>query len=61
MIGMSLTRPGGEAVRLGHERGLLLNVTQESVLRFVPPLTVSTGEIDEMLGILDGILQELAA
>jgi acetylornithine aminotransferase len=59
MIGMGLAIAGGDIVKKGHERGVLLNVTHDTVLRFVPPLTVSRAEIDEMIGILDGILNEI--
>jgi acetylornithine aminotransferase len=59
MIGMGLAIAGGDIVKKGHERGVLLNVTHDTVLRFVPPLTVSKAEIDEMIGILDGILAEV--
>jgi acetylornithine/N-succinyldiaminopimelate aminotransferase len=55
MIGMVLSIPGGEIVRKGHERGVLLNVTHDTVLRFVPPLTVTKQEINAMIAILDGI------
>jgi acetylornithine/N-succinyldiaminopimelate aminotransferase len=58
MIGMSLTIPGAEIVKKGHERGLLLNVTHDTVLRFVPPLVVTKAEVNEMIGILAGILDE---
>jgi acetylornithine/N-succinyldiaminopimelate aminotransferase len=58
MIGMSLTIPGAEIVKKGHERGLLLNVTHETVLRFVPPLVVTKAEVNEMIGILAGIFDE---
>jgi acetylornithine aminotransferase len=58
MIGMSLTIPGAEIVRKGHERGVLLNVTHETVLRFVPPLVVTKAEVNEMIGILAGIFDE---
>jgi acetylornithine aminotransferase len=59
MIGMGLDIPAGDIVKKGHERGVLLNVTHDTVLRFVPPLVVSRAEIDEMIGILDGILAEI--
>jgi len=59
MIGMGLAVPGGDIVKRGHELGLLLNVTHDTVLRFVPPLTVSKAEVDEMIGILSGILAEM--
>lgn len=55
MIGMSLSIPGAEIVNKGHERGLLLNVTHDTVLRFVPPLVVSKQEVNRMIEILDGI------
>jgi acetylornithine/N-succinyldiaminopimelate aminotransferase len=55
MIGMALDIPGGEIVKEGLKRGLLLNVTHDTVLRFVPPLVVTKQEIDTMIGILDGI------
>ncbi len=59
MIGLSLTIPGADIVKKGHERGVLLNVTHDTVLRFVPPLTVSKQEIDKMITILDGIFAEV--
>ncbi len=61
MIGMNLSIPGGDIVKKGHERGVLLNVTHDTVLRFVPALTVSKQEVDEMLEILDGIFAEIGA
>ncbi len=59
MIGMGLAIPGGDIVKQGHERGVLLNCTHDTVLRFVPPLTVSEAQIDEMITILDGIFAEI--
>jgi acetylornithine aminotransferase len=56
MIGMELGIPAGDIVNKGLERGLLLNVAQEKVLRFVPPLVVTKAEVDEMICILTGIL-----
>ena len=61
MIGMGLAIPGGDIVKKGHEKGLLLNVTHDTVLRFVPPLTVSKQEVNRMIEILDGIFKEIAA
>jgi acetylornithine/N-succinyldiaminopimelate aminotransferase len=59
MIGMELSVPAGEIVARALAQGLLLNVAQDTVLRFVPPLIVTSVEIDEMLHILEGILAEL--
>ena len=59
MIGMGLHIPGGDIVKAGHGKGLLLNVTHDTVLRFVPPLTVTKAEVNEMIAILDGIFAEV--
>ena len=59
MIGMELSVPAGDIVKKGLERGLLLNVAQDRVLRFVPPLIVTKQEVDRMIGILAGILGEM--
>jgi len=61
MIGMALDIPAGDIVKKGHERGVLLNVTHDTVLRFVPPLTVTKQEINQMIAILDGIFAEVEA
>jgi acetylornithine aminotransferase len=59
MIGMALTIPAGDIVKMGHARGVLLNVTHDSVLRFVPPLVVTKQEINTMIAILDAIFAEV--
>ncbi len=61
MIGMSLTIPGADIVKKGHERGVLLNVVHDTVLRFVPPLIVTKQEVRQMITILDGIFAEIEA
>ena len=59
MIGMELSIPAGEIVKKALGQGLLLNAAQDRVLRFVPPLIVGKKEVDEMIGILTGILADL--
>ncbi|HWI41843.1 MAG TPA: aminotransferase class III-fold pyridoxal phosphate-dependent enzyme, partial [Verrucomicrobiae bacterium] len=59
MIGMTLSIPGGDIVKKGLEHGLLLNVTHDTVLRFVPPLVVTKHEINTMIQRLDGIFSEI--
>ncbi len=56
---MELNIEGGDIVSKALERGLLINCTVGTVLRFLPPLTVSKEEIDEAMEILDGILKEV--
>jgi len=59
MIGMSLGIPGADIVKKGHQQGLLLNVTHDTVLRFVPPLIVTKQEVNRMIEILDSIFKEI--
>jgi acetylornithine/N-succinyldiaminopimelate aminotransferase len=53
---MDLTGPGTPVVETCMSEGLLINCTAETVLRFLPPLIVTTEEVDEMLEILDRAL-----
>jgi acetylornithine aminotransferase len=56
---MELSIPGADIVKEALAQGLLLNVAQERVLRFVPPLIVAKKEIDDMVAILTGILEKM--
>lgn len=58
MVGMELSVPAGDIVLKGLERGVLLNVAQDRVLRFVP-LVVTKQEVNDMIAVLDGILEEM--
>jgi predicted acetylornithine/succinylornithine family transaminase len=42
------------------DRGLLVNRLKPDALRFMPPLIIGTGEVDEALGILDKALASVA-
>lgn len=58
MIGMELNRPGQRVVERCLEEGFIINCTHDTVLRFVPPLIVTEGEIDRLIQVLDAILSE---
>lgn len=58
MIGVQLTSPGAEIVDKCLEKGLRINCTNESVLRFMPPMIVTKREIDQAIDILDSVLTE---
>ena len=47
---------GGKLVDAARDAGLLLNSPRPASLRFMPALTTSAGEIEEMLGTLDRLL-----
>jgi len=56
MVGAELTVPGEPVVRACLENGLLVNCTHETVIRFLPALTVTQAELDEGVRILAAAL-----
>ena len=52
MIGVELNGPGKKIVEACYEKGLLINCTQEKVLRIFPPYIVKKKEIDRALSVL---------
>ncbi len=58
MLGLELDRPGAGVVREAARRGLLINCTQERVLRMYPALNVSRREIDRAVELLAASLRE---
>jgi acetylornithine/N-succinyldiaminopimelate aminotransferase len=60
MIGIQLTRPGSEIASECLRRGLYINCTHETVLRFMPAMNVPTALIDEAIEILRGVLVDHA-
>ncbi len=61
MRGLQLTVDAAPVVEGALARGLLVNRTAESVVRLLPPYTVSTGDIDEAVATLDAVLAGLPA
>jgi acetylornithine/N-succinyldiaminopimelate aminotransferase len=48
MLGVELDRPAAELVRSALDRGLLLNVTAERVIRLLPPLIIDDAQVTEI-------------
>ncbi|MEQ1535047.1 MAG: aspartate aminotransferase family protein [Burkholderiaceae bacterium] len=59
MIGMELTKPCGELTARCAEKGLLISVTADTVIRMVPPLIITEAEIDEIVAILIPLVIQL--
>nr|WP_121958457.1 acetylornithine transaminase [Petrotoga sp. 9PWA.NaAc.5.4] len=58
MIGCKLNmQEGGEIVKQAMKKGLLINIVNHNVLRFVPPLIVTKSEIDQALEILEDVFK----
>ena len=49
MIGIELDRPCGDIVARMRDRGFLVNVTSDKVIRLVPPLIFTPANADELL------------
>ncbi|MDO8552813.1 MAG: acetylornithine transaminase [bacterium] len=56
MLGVELTTEGKKIYEECLKKGLLINCTQENVLRIMPPITVTKSEIDKAISILDKVL-----
>ena len=58
MIGVQLTGPGTEIVDKCLQKGLRINCTCDTVLRFMPPMIATKSQIDQAVDILDNVLTE---
>ncbi len=58
IVGMEIEMPGAPIVERALSRGLLINCTADTVLRFLPPLIIGNDEVDEMVSILSAIFDE---
>jgi acetylornithine/N-succinyldiaminopimelate aminotransferase len=58
MLGVQLTGPGSAIVDKCLERGLRINCTNNTVLRFMPAMLVTKEQIDEAINILDSVMGE---
>jgi acetylornithine/N-succinyldiaminopimelate aminotransferase len=62
LLALDLAREiGPDVAAKAFQRGLLINSPRPDSLRFMPALTVTREEIDQMIGILDRILGERSA
>jgi acetylornithine/N-succinyldiaminopimelate aminotransferase len=61
MIGVELDRPCGDLVKQALDAGLLINVTQDSVIRLVPPLVIDAHEADELVARLAPLIRAFLA
>jgi len=55
MLAVELSVEAAPLVEAARARGLLINAVQPTALRLVPPLIVTTSEIDEAVQILDAV------
>lgn len=61
MIGIQLDRPCGQLVTEALDAGLLINVTAGSVIRLLPPLTLSDDEAKHIVTTVSELINRLTA
>jgi acetylornithine aminotransferase/acetylornithine/N-succinyldiaminopimelate aminotransferase len=61
MRGIELRTDATAVVDLARGRGLLVNRTNETVVRLLPPLTITAADLDAGTDILDSVLAEVGA
>jgi len=58
MIGVQLTSPGGSIVDKCLQKGLRINCTSGTVLRFMPAMIATKEQIDQAIDIFDSVMSE---
>jgi acetylornithine aminotransferase len=61
MVGIEMAHPCAELVAMALERGLLINVTADQVVRLLPPLVIGEDEVDELVQGLCTLVREWSA
>jgi acetylornithine/succinyldiaminopimelate/putrescine aminotransferase len=59
MLGMELDQEGEPVVAALREEGILINCTDQTVLRFLPPLIIQRDHIDHLVPVLTKALKAL--
>ena len=57
MIAVELEEPCGELVAEALQAGILINVTQDSIVRLLPALTMTDKEADELVSRVSALIQ----
>ena len=61
MVGIDLTVPATPAVAKCMERGVLINATNNTVVRLLPAINISSADLKEGLLTLAQVLEEMAS
>ncbi|MCL4470682.1 MAG: acetylornithine transaminase [Gammaproteobacteria bacterium] len=61
MIGVELDRPCADLVKLALEKGLIINVTADSVVRLLPPLIMTHDEAQQVVDMLAPLIKDFLA
>tara|TARA_B110001469_G_C9342021_1_gene181163 strand:- start:179 stop:553 length:375 start_codon:yes stop_codon:yes gene_type:complete len=58
MIGIEFNAPCKDLVDLAAEQGLLINVTAGSVIRLLPPLNITSEQVEILIDILTKVIKK---
>ncbi len=58
MIAIELNEPCTELVNRGLDAGILINVTQDNIVRLLPPLTLADDEADEIVRLVSKLIND---
>ena len=58
LLGIELDRPCGELVQRAADRGLLINVTADTVVRLLPPLILDDAQAGQLVETLVPLIRE---
>ncbi|MEO2181395.1 MAG: aspartate aminotransferase family protein [bacterium] len=59
MIGIELNSPCGDLVAKGLEKGILINVAADNVIRLLPPLTITDDEAEQICDIVCQLVEAI--
>jgi acetylornithine aminotransferase len=58
LLGIELDRPCAELVDKARDRGMLINVTAERVIRLLPPLIINEQDADHIVSVVSELVRE---
>lgn len=61
MFGIELTMPCGDLVKLALDKGILINVTADKVIRLLPPLIINADEAQQIVNDVSQLVLEFVA
>ena len=59
MLGIELTMPGAEIVRQCLDKGLIVNCTHDTVIRFLPAMTISREQLMQAVEIFETVIKNI--
>lgn len=59
MIGIELDRPAGAVKEQAMQSGVIINVTQENVIRLLPPLIIDRAQAEEIVAVVSDSIEAL--